>query len=108
MRSRGVYLDPLRFLRCPFGVDPKLPLTQESDADARNNEAMWDVMPFGSPSETKLPEMGEENPPSTEKKRTRPLENLLTMRRELRIPVRNVHLVYIIYHNLFVGLFGES
>lgn len=28
------------------------PLTQESDADARNNEAMWDVTPFGSPSET--------------------------------------------------------
>lgn len=32
------------------------PLTQESDADARNNEAMWDVTPFGSPSETNLPD----------------------------------------------------
>ena len=39
--SRGVYLDALRFLPCLFGVDPKPPWTQESDADARNNEAMW-------------------------------------------------------------------
>lgn len=56
---------------------------------------MWDVTPVGSPSKTNLPEMGERKS-SEHLVKNAAIGKPLTMRRELRIPVRNVHLVYII------------